>query len=380
MKPGVYNHLTNAEYHGGPGVNKSLLDVVRRSPMHAKYALDQRAAGASNDNATPAQVFGTAFHTLLLEPAEFVKNYCLGLRQMDVPDAIEDREVLVTMLQELNATRLPKLPTGGTKDELVARLVEAGDASTVEQFAAMKLQDLKAAIAQLNTTRPGLLSVSGSRHEMADLLRANGRDVKLWSDVKDEWLKNNGQRIVLSGEQWEQLHAMESAVRDHPAANRLLSAPGAAELSAYFDDPVSGLLCRFRPDFWREDGVMVDVKTTEDAGPEEFARSVVNWRYHVQAPYYLDGGMALADAGLLPKGFKRPKAFVFLVVEKKAPYAVSVYLLTPESLELGRLEYRADLDKLEECMSSGQWPGYGDSIQYLDLPGWYLRKNLPQAA
>lgn len=388
MNPGVYDNLTNAEYHGGEGVNKSLLDVVRRSPQHAKFALDQRDAGVANDNATQAQIFGTAFHARLLEPAEFTRNYCLGLRQQDVPEAIEDREILVGMLQELNATRLPKLSSSGSKDELVARI----DAAVVEHArlnipgcdpfdaVAAKLQDLKTRIQQLNTNRAGLLSTSGSRHDMADLLRANGRDVKLWSDVKDEWLKNNGHRIVLTGEQWEQLHAMEAAVNAHPAARALLAAEGRAELSAYWEDPITGLLCRCRPDYWRKDGILVDVKTTEDASPEEFARSVVNWRYHVQSPYYLDGIAELADAGLLPEGYARPKAFVFLVVEKKAPYAVAVYALTPESMDMGRLEYRQDLDTLHECMTSGRWPGYGDAVQYLGLPEWYLRRNMPQAA
>ena len=98
---------------------------------------------------------------------------------------------------------------------------------------------------------------------------------------------------------------------------------------------MTGILCRCRPDFWREDDIIVDVKTTEDASPEEFSRSLAKWRYHVQAPFYMDG-IELATG-------RRPKGFVFLVVEKKPPYAVAAYTLDPESIELGRSEYRADL-------------------------------------
>jgi exodeoxyribonuclease VIII len=145
------------------------------------------------------------------------------------------------------------------------------------------------------------------------------------------------------------------------------SAPGKAEQSVYWTDPVTGILCRCRPDFWREDDIIVDVKTTEDASPEEFSRSLAKWRYHVQAPFYMDG-IELATG-------RRPKGFVFLVVEKKPPYAVAAYTLDPESIELGRAEYRADLERLAECQRTDQWPGFGGTIQKIGVPHWYLMRN-----
>lgn len=389
MQPGIYDHLSNAEYHAGPGESKSLLDLVRRSPVH--YAARKEPA---NDNEqrqpTPAQMIGTAFHALLLEPKEFAKNYCLALRPQDVPadgvPLIESRDQLVAMVAELNKGRLPKLSTSGTKDELVARILEAQAdlpetlRDTAEGLSAMKAAELKGIIERANEHRAGLLSDKGTMPELATTLAMEGKPVRLWSDVKAEWLANNGHRTVLTQEQWDQLHQMAAAVMAHPAAAALLTgAPGVAERSVYWRDPVTGLLCRCRPDFWREDGILVDVKTTEDASKDAFARSISNYRYHVQHPFYLDGINTMRDQA----GVKcaPAKAFVFLAVEKSArvvkgvALGVAVYVLDAESVELGRIEYRQDLETIAACTRAGVWPGYGDKIQPIELPKWKLAQS-----
>lgn len=371
MKPGVYEGIPNAEYHGGPGISKSGLDLVHRSPMHYHAVVT-----AANDHTpTAAQELGTAAHALILEPDVFTDTYCLALRRSDVPDAIEDREVLVDMVNKLNETRLPKLSTGGKKEEQVARImaeIATGDAEKdaayLAELEAMKGAELKAQLEAMNTDRPGKLSTSGSRHELAELLRANDQPVTLWSDVLAEWTENNPGRIVLTPETWDQLHAMANAVHSHPAAGALLTGcPGEAEKSVYWIDAATGVLCRCRPDWWRDDNVIVDLKTTEDASPEGFAKSMANYRYDVQAAYYLDGVQAATR--------KRPKAFVFIAVEKKPPYGVGVYVLDSDSLELGRAQYQHDLRIYAECVRTGEWPGYGDKIQTISLPAWHANKN-----
>jgi hypothetical protein len=382
MKPGIYGHLSNAEYHGGEGVSNSMLCVLReKSPMHLKALRD-----AANDNEpTEAQFIGTAFHCLVLEPEVFVREYCLGLRMQDVPDAIDDRDQLVAMVNELNATRLPKLPTSGSKAEVIARIQQAWNdddkaviTHTPDQLEALKGAELKAILEGINEGRQGLLPVSGTRHELAEILRANGRQVTLWSDVKEEWLRNNGHRKVLDQEQWDQLHAMRDAVMAHPAASALLTGCDyVTEMSAYAVDPDTGELRRVRPDLWRFDGIVGDVKTTDDASPEGFARSIAKWGYDVQHPYYLDTlNLALQqEAEATVDHPTSAKAFAFLVVEKKFPHAVAVYVLDGPSVDLGRAKYRASLNTYAECKRAGVWPGYGDKVQTISLPQWHMRQN-----
>ena len=399
VKPGIYDNITNEQYHGGPGESKSLLDLVRRSPVH--YLARKIAANENKPSEpTAAQRIGTAFHALLLEPHVFVQSYCLALRPQDVDTAasgqlVESKDQLIAMIEELNKGRLPKLSTSGTKDELVARIREheadlpdSLRASEVE-LQSRKLSDLKDIIAGFNVQRPGLLSTTGTMEALAQTLRDAGRPVTLWAEVKAEWARNNASRQVLTQEEWDQLHRMRDAVMAHPAANALMTgAKGYAEQSVYWRDPTTGLLCRCRPDFWRVDGIIVDVKTTDDASAEGFARSIAKWRYHVQAPYYLDGIAAMQDQMRDP--FQRqyfanfmapPKAFVFLAVEKSAcvvdgtALGVGVYVLDNESMEFGRVEYSQDLATIARCTESGAWPGYGDKIQPISLPRWKLAQG-----
>ena len=373
MKPGIYDGIPNSEYHGGEGISKSGLDLVRRSPMHYKAVRD-----AANDNEpTPAQAIGTAAHAIILEPKEFVKDYCLGLRPQDVPDAIMGRDPLVAMVEKLNETRLPKLATGGSKAEVIERILanQPVETWTPDQLEALKGADLKEIINQLNTPRTGLLSTSGSISDLADILRANDVPVKLWSDVQAEWLQNNGQRHVLTQEQFDQLRGMQESVMAHPAARFFLT---------------------------KANNVVVDLKTTEDASLEGFSKSIANWGYDVQHPYYLDGlRLALEQSDSLPPAegcaelsaywhdpitgvlcrcrpdFWRgnPDHFIFIAVEKKAPYAVGVYVLDADSVASGRAQYRDSLDKYAHCVANDNWPGYGDKVQTITVPAWHLRKH-----
>lgn len=373
MKPGVYEGIPNAEYHGGPGISKSGLDLVHRSPMHYNAVVT-----AANDRTpTPAQEIGTAVHMAILEPEEFAKTYCLALRRSDVPDAIDDREVLVEMVNKLNEGRLPKLTTSGNKAELIERILSVrGDVDGYAAFLeAKKGAELKALIEEINVDRPGLLPVSGSRHELANLLRENGVEVTLWSDVLEEWQRNNSERKVLSPEAFEQIFAMRDAVMNHPSAFAILH---------HVKD------------------IIGDLKTTEDASPEGFAKSIANWRYDVQHAYYMDGTRLALEQGKCnpPQEGKAelsvywtdpvtgvlcrcrpdfwrgyPKHFAFIAVEKKPPYAVGVYVLDSEGVEIGRAQYQHDLRVYAECVRTGVWPGYGDKIQTISLPAWHANKN-----
>lgn len=368
MRPGLYDGISNAEYHGGAGVSKSLLDLIARSPAHMKAALDRPQ---EERKPTPAQAIGTAFHALVLEPKLFASEYTLAMRRTDFPEAVDDKELLVAMVSALNAKRLPKLATTGSKSDQVERILAAQDGWNRDALDEMKGAELKQIIDKLNQEREGLLSVSGSTEQLAETLRANGQPVTLWRDLKAEWERNNGHRAILAPDDWDTLHAMRESVLNHPKASALLAKPGKAEQSIYWNDAATGALCRCRPDYLTDDGYIVDLKTTEDASPEEFAKSVANYRYHVQHPFYMDGATAIGI---------RPRAFVFIAVEKKAPYAVGVYVLDAAAVELGRMQYGRDLAVYAECLNAGIYPAYSERIESLALPGWYLNQKAQQIA
>ena len=73
MKTGIKRNLTGDEYHAGPGISKSGLDLIAHSPLHywAKYLDPKRQPQES----TPALRLGTAIHTAVLEPDRFAIEY-----------------------------------------------------------------------------------------------------------------------------------------------------------------------------------------------------------------------------------------------------------------------------------------------------------------
>jgi len=170
-------------------------------------------------------------------------------------------------------------------------------------------------------------------------------------------------RTVLSKTDAELVMRMARAIYAHPAAAFLLQRPGQAEQTYLWTDEATGLECKCRPDWMTTDGqLIVDLKTTEDASPAGFRKSVANFRYHVQAAWYLDG--------LERATGKRPEQFIFICVEKKPPHAVAVYAASAEMVATGAITAEADLARLALCKEAGDWPGYSNQIEVIDLPPW----------
>jgi hypothetical protein len=169
-------------------------------------------------------------------------------------------------------------------------------------------------------------------------------------------------RTVLPKADADLVMRMAHSVFSHPAAAMLLALPGKAETTHMWTDAATGLQCKCRPDWLTDDGrLLVDLKTTEDAG-RGFAKSIAQWRYHVQASWYLDGIEQATGT--------RPEQFLFLCVEKKAPYAVAVYAADAEMIAAGAQTAARDLDVLATCKAANAWPGYSDQIEPISLPPW----------
>lgn len=130
---------------------------------------------------------------------------------------------------------------------------------------------------------------------------------------------------------------------------------------------MTGAKCRIRPDWLSSEGFIVDVKSTTDASESAFANSIVRYRYHVQDAFYSDGVEKALG--------KKPKGFVFIAVEKTAPYAVGVYIMPENGQELGREAYLQDLASYQKCLETGNWHGYGNGEAVsLQLPKWAFTK------
>jgi exodeoxyribonuclease VIII len=72
---GVYD-ITNEQYHASEGLSRSKLMLLDKSPYHFWY--ETMSGFAVKSEATPAMNIGSAFHTLLLEPAKFQMEFAVA--------------------------------------------------------------------------------------------------------------------------------------------------------------------------------------------------------------------------------------------------------------------------------------------------------------
>jgi hypothetical protein len=114
------------------------------------------------------------------------------------------------------------------------------------------------------------------------------------------------------------------------------------------------------------EAVIVDVKTTS-AGADYgmFSRQAAQLNYHVSAAWYCH----LAGLNGLP-----PARFYWIAVEVAAPYAVAVYEIHPDALDLGVGKMNDALELIAQCEDAGEWPGYAPESQCLNLPHWAYGK------
>lgn len=192
-----------------------------------------------------------------------------------------------------------------------------------------------------------------------------------WKDAK-EFCELEG-KLLLVQSAYDEVCAARDAVHADPWINSIITGgKPVIEASGYWIDEETGMMCRCRPDFYRSDlGVILDVKSTVDAMAEKFSRHVIDLGYHVQEPFYSDGWRALGQ---------NVDAFVFLAVEKEAPFAKAVYELPPSIVAEGREIARKALKEYAECSKSGKWKSLPEGVQELKFPRWsYKNTEAPTA-
>jgi hypothetical protein len=180
-------------------------------------------------------------------------------------------------------------------------------------------------------------------------------------------------KVPLLADDVEQVKAMAESIRAHPVASALLNPANGKAEQALFRQDEQGVWLRSMLDWLPNlsDGRMVipDYKTAISASPSDFAKAVANFKYHMQAAWYMDMVTAL--------GLAEDVAFVFIVQEKTAPYLVTVCELDAEAIRIGRELNRQAIDLYAMCQSDGVWPGYTDEVALVSLPTWatYIRST-----
>lgn len=183
--------------------------------------------------------------------------------------------------------------------------------------------------------------------------------------IRDAFLAAAAGKIVLSREDFDRARRCVDAVYRHPSARYLLEG-SEREISLFWRDGRYKVACKARLDA-RNHGGIIDLKTTQDASADDFSRTIANFGYHVQGAHYFSGCEHLFD--------ETPAFFVDIAVETEAPYGVACHALPGNAIMAGAARMNEALRRYSECLASGFWPGYPETVETITLPRWATRAD-----
>jgi hypothetical protein len=205
-------------------------------------------------------------------------------------------------------------------------------------------------------------------------------DAKDWrtkkaQDKRDDAYARGAVPLLVADHQ--RVQAMAETLRRHPIAAALLNPDrGKPEQALFWVDEDTGVWRRALVDHLPDPGpsryIVTDYKTCVSAQREAIRKSVYNYGYHQQGPWYLDGVRAL--------GLAEDPAFLFVFQEKTPPYLINVVQLDSLAMTVGAGRNRQALEVYRDCVATGHWPGYDADIQLISLPPWAEREALQETA
>ena len=176
---------------------------------------------------------------------------------------------------------------------------------------------------------------------------------------------------LISQSDFELIKNIKAAVKENKTANHLMfETEGVNEIAGYWEDPVTKVLCKLKPDR-RIDAkkYIIDLKTCNNAEEAEFNRAIFNFGYYISAAHYLNGMTAITG--------ELWETFICVAVEKTPPFKVGVYPLSDTWLYLGREKCKEGIAKYAECMASDTWPKFPDKAVTLTPEKWMMDKIIP---
>jgi hypothetical protein len=179
--------------------------------------------------------------------------------------------------------------------------------------------------------------------------------------AKQAWLESVPEAaIVMTEDEAEQTRGMCEAIMNHPIASEYLK-QGKSEVSGFVTCPITGLWRKMRADNVQEEH-LIDYKTCEDLSEEEtFWRAAYNYKYDVQAFWYLD------TAHLIDR-VKRE--FLFIAQESEDPWGIRVYVADDAFLDKGQRRAMKGLGRIKKFKEDGIREGYPAKILNLGLPNY----------
>jgi hypothetical protein len=189
------------------------------------------------------------------------------------------------------------------------------------------------------------------------------RRTKEGKAVYSEWLSSLPENaLVFDKDDYNKIYAIKESVLSNKIGKKLFTSEGDNEATMVFT--LSDVRCKARADRLLHPPlpIIVDLKTAHSASQHDFIKSCVNFNYHLQAAFYLEGAKAL---GL------DVEYFLFCVVENTPPYAVATYEIDQPMLDHAKKQV---YDLLDQYKRVQDWTaGYPEEVKQLHFPAWAFK-------
>jgi len=197
-----------------------------------------------------------------------------------------------------------------------------------------------------------------------------------WKEAKQQ-AEQQGKIILTERDYDSALEIAESALLNSEFLRDIISKKNfISEASIFTTCKKTGMLIKCRPDGLlvplkeKTKGVMIDIKTTQDASPEGFQRELKRYNYDLQIAFYL---WCMKCASL-------PCSEMYLIaIEKTPPYAVGVHVLSEIYIKHAEKRMFQTLEKMKNAETSQDFSTGWPEINQVHLPAW-MEDDMDDAA
>jgi len=166
-------------------------------------------------------------------------------------------------------------------------------------------------------------------NEFNDKVKVFNSATRTTKGYKEFKVSNPDAPTIILQKEYDQIMRMQDVLFSHSEVRDLLVAEGEREIANAWQDEDTGVFCKGKADY-RNDGTLIDLKTTGDGSFHAFSGSCKKYGYDRQSAFYSDG-FDCDD-------------FIFITQEKTPPYNVNIYYTSRDFTDRGRDEYKYLLD------------------------------------
>jgi len=173
----------------------------------------------------------------------------------------------------------------------------------------------------------------------------------------EQFALENAGKIILDSEEHNKILSMYDSLMSHKFACDSIRSLTHKEFAVF--GTINGVRVKGLIDGYNErEGIVIDIKTAEDASPAGFRKAIFDRKYDLQAVHY---SFLLLNAG------KRVNVFYFLAIEKEPPFAIGVYKINPNSLLYSMNKWEDAIKQFKICQETGNYPAYSENPVEISL-------------